>query len=142
MPRFPRSRIANWLLTGLLALAGCSRPATRNEVTGTYVMRTEDGEEKIVVNASGTYVHSYPSKNRSMVVDTATWTWEPAGADKTMTFNNFMWRRDGAYGEGTGRGFWPTTPELSFGGRVSIVVNRDLGLKYVKLAHPSAIQLR
>ena len=142
MPRFPRSRIANWLLTGLLALAGCSRPATRNEVTGTYVMRTEDAEEKIVVNANGTYVHSYPSRTKAMVVDTGTWTWEPAGAEKTMTFNDFNWPRYGAYGEGTRRGFWPTTPEHSFGGRVSIVVNRDLGLKYVKLADPSVTQLR
>jgi hypothetical protein len=80
----------------------------------------------------GTYIHSFvDASTKRVLVDTAAWEFGQDEGDLVLTL--FQYRFSAA----SEKGYWATYPEVTALGSVVIVVDRDLGRRFVRRAQSS-----
>ena len=119
----------------ILTVAACSRPATSDSVTGTYVMNHGKAHDTLIVYPSGEYARRYAAPGAAIVVDSGRWTWDTINGEQFLTFEKFVprWMSELYPNVPSTPGFWPARPERRSGGAVEIPVERDIGWAYVRL---------
>jgi len=119
----------------MIVLAACSRPATKEEAVGVYVMNKGKAHDSLTVYPNGAYSRRYAAPGAASVVDSGRWTWDTINGEQFLTLEKFTPRWDyelfpPARGD---PGFWPARPERRAGGSVRIPVERDIGWFYIQV---------
>jgi hypothetical protein len=125
-------------LSLLVALAACSRPATKDEALGAYAMNKGKARDTLIVYPNGAYARRYAAPGAVMVVDSGRWIWNSIKTEQVLTFENFIPRwNDELYPPTRATPVnWPTRPERRLGGTIKIPVEGDLGWAYVRVSPP------
>lgn len=110
-------------------LAGCSSEPSKAELIGRYVLNGHGQSSSVVINANGTYDHSWQAGGK-LLHQSSTWTDDGVVQEdffaqcRRVTLENFESQ--------SGRGFWPACIEKSPLGAITIPFDEDLGLYYAK----------
>jgi hypothetical protein len=130
-----RNAIA-WSLSVVVAIAACSRPATKDEALGAYAMNKGKAHDTLIVYPNGAYARRYKAPGAAIVVDSGHWTWDSNKTEHVLTFENFIPRwNDELYPPTRATpAIWRTRPERRLGGAIKIPVEGDLGWAYVRVS--------
>lgn len=134
---FAERRWSFGLLTILcfVSFTACVRDVSNADIVGKYVLAgPASSKDELDVRENGTYVHSFaPDAHTPTTSDSSTWKLEHHDGRALVVFSGFLTRfRAGQYDADARAAIWPAVPEKSVGGDVSLVVDSDLGWKYVR----------
>jgi len=122
-------------LSLIVVMAACSRPATKDETIGAYAMNKGKAHDTLIVYPNGTYARRYRASGASLVVDSASWTWDTTKTGTPLTLEKFVPRwNDELYPPTRATpGSWAVSPQRRFNATVRIPADGDLGWAYVRI---------
>jgi hypothetical protein len=119
-----------WLI---LSLQAC-RPIDRRDVIRLYRLSGTGARDEIKLGADGRYVHLYRSDQSEIVADTGSWDFVRGADGPRLEFSGFRMVYDtirSTFGFPSQRGYWIVHVDREPFGGVALMVDRDLGLRYV-----------
>jgi hypothetical protein len=110
-----------------------SEPVSRDQVGGVYVVRTGNVVDTLVVGSDGVFNHRLWDENGLAFVERGHWTMStyPDG-DTALEFDRITPIADRAGPHRSAPGVWLGRVGRTGSGAVSLMLNRDLGLSYVR----------
>ncbi len=119
----------------LSVLCACTRPSSRQDAPGTYVLHLRGAADTLWVHPDGTYVHRYAANGAPPVIVRGTWEFQPVGGDPSVVFQDFPSRTTlGLPPEQLRRTRWPAFIRRTASGAVVLPVNLDTRLQYHRIS--------
>ena len=113
------------LVVLFVALAGCSRTPTQEELPGLYVFEQSDSRQEIGIKSDGSYTNSYIREGILVWSDVGRWEYEKSGNVYGVTFSLFHVGIPDDY-KTRGRGFWFVPAEKDMFGSIALCFDLDL----------------
>ena len=127
-PRLPAA-----LLVGSVLMA-CGPRFSARDLPGTYVLNHRASADTLLLNANGTYIHSFVSvQDQRAATESGTWAVDTASGPLRLTLTDFAVTSIPDSGRTLPRrGLWVLELDQGWRGPLRLPVESDIGLYFVK----------
>jgi hypothetical protein len=115
---------------------GCnsSAPVTEKDLPGLYVAKARSVTDSLRLEPGGQFQHRLWDDNGLAISESGSWsTSQSAKGANTLEFRNISTLANGLSLHVAKPGWWITTVDRDHNGRVTIMINADLGLVYTHI---------